>query len=143
VDKWYRLHRAEVCGGSPYWFAQEQLTQEEMSSIAAKINNQSVDFVLTHTCPIAWEPQDLFLNTIDQGSVDKTMEIWLNDIKNTFDWKVWCFGHYHDSRLERPRVQQFYQNYEWLSTIWNRWEDDYTILSEWWLTKAPMYYAEE
>ena len=50
------------------------------------------------------------------------MEKWLNEIKDTFTWGVWCFGHYHADRIERPHVEQFFMDYENLETVWNRWQ---------------------
>ena len=72
IDKWYRLARAgykpeeasiaspKVCG----WFKDEQLTAEECGDIWDKVQGKHYDFVFTHTCPIDWEPTDLFLNGI-------------------------------------------------------------------------------
>ena len=52
-------------------------------------------------------------------------------------WKCWCFGHYHADRIERPCVEQFYNDYEDLENIWNRWYDKKTYCLEWWLPKSP------
>lgn len=153
VDKWWRLQRAgftdrnstdypspKACG----WFPNEQLTPDEMVAITAKIRDKHYDLVLTHTCPIGWEPTDLFLNHVDQSSVDKSMEIWLDDIKSIFSWKIWCFGHYHADRCERFGVEQFFYRVETLDAIWNRWEDNKTFEEENQngLPKSPMFYAE-
>ena len=122
------------------WFAQEQLTIEEMTEIEDKIEGQDFDFVLTHTCPLSWEPVDMFLRGIDQSTVDKSMEVWLNTLKNKITWKVWLFGHYHADRLERPGVEMFYTEMEDLETIWNRWTSGKEL--DWWLVKSPMFYKE-
>lgn len=143
VDKWYRLRRAAMMESSfTGWFKDEQLSIEEMKNITNQVNDQSYDFILSHTCPISWEPIDLFINVVDQSKVDKSMEIWLDAIKFTFSWKIWCFGHYHADRLERPRVQMFYQKYEWLNDVWNRWEGERTIRQDCLIPKSPLYYAE-
>ncbi len=136
VDKEYRLLYEYK------WFKDEQLTKEEMNDIQVNVAGKQFDFVFTHTCPIGWEPSDLFLGAVDQSTVDKTMEIWLDEIKNTFEWKVWCFGHYHADRLERPCVEQMFQTYEDLEVIWNRWYDKKTIEAEWWITKSPNFYMD-
>lgn len=145
IDKWYRLARAgyspaeaetadpKKCG----WFKDELLTAEEMAAITEKWEGKHFDFVLSHTCPLSWEPTDLFLNGIDQSQVDKSMEIWMDDLKNKIDWQVWCFGHYHADRIERPCVEQFYTDYEDIDTVWNRWFDKKTYEKEWWLPKSP------
>ena len=145
VDKWYRLARAgyaaveaetadpKKCG----WFKDELLTEEEMHRIGKITLSKHYDFVLSHTCPYSWEPIDLFLNCVDQSTVDKSMEIWMDALKNCIDWGVWCFGHFHADRIERPRVEQFYQEYEDMEAIWQRWHGKKTYSLEWWLPKSP------
>ena len=145
VDKWYRLARAgyskdeaetanpKKCG----WFKSELQTAEEMDEITEKVVGKRFDFVLSHTCPLSWEPNDLFLNGIDQSQVDKSMELWMDELLNKIDWRVWLFGHYHADRIERPFVEQMYMDYENIQTIWNRWYDECTYEKEWWLPKSP------
>lgn len=138
VDKWFRLERGAV------WFENEQLDTEEMIAAIADLTGAQVDFVFTHTAPICWEPTDLFLGFIDQTRVDKAMELFLEEIAKRFDWQVWCFGHYHADRLERPGVEQYYQDTENLDDIWNRWiKYDQTGELDWWLEKSPMFYADD
>jgi len=137
VDKWYRLDRGAI------WFENEQLDTEEMLAATAELMGTEVDMVFTHTCPICWEPSDLFLNGINQSSVDRSMELFLEEIALCFGWKVWCFGHYHADRLERPGVEQLYKDTEDLMTIWRRWENYNGENLDWWLVKSPMFYAED
>lgn len=137
IDKWYRLKRVEGTKEHPGWFPDEQLTEAEMQEIMSSTAGKEFDFVFSHTCPIAWEPRDLFIGGIDQSMVDKTMEVWMDKLKDNFTWKCWCFGHYHADRIERPCVEQFYYEYEDLETIWNRWYDKKTYCLEWWLPKSP------
>lgn len=128
VDKWWRLQQAAAQGSSfSGWFEDEQLTPEEMRNIFERINGEEVDFVFTHTCPHSFEPTDLFLDCVDQSTVDKSMEYWLEDLSHIFSWKIWCFGHFHADRIERPRVEQFYYSYEEIDNIVNRWYKDKTI----------------
>lgn len=149
VDKWYRLARAgyskdeaetadpKKCG----WFKDECLTAAEMATIMKEVKGESVDFVLSHTCPLSWEPTDLFLNGIDQSTVDKSMEVWLDELKDNVKWKYWLFGHYHADRIERPYVEQFYQEYEDVESIIARWgKYDKTGELDWWLPKNPAFY---
>lgn len=149
VDKWYRLARAgysknEVETADPKkcgWFKDECLTAAEMAAIMEKVKGESVDFVLSHTCPLSWEPTDLFLNGIDQSTVDKSMEVWLDELKDNVKWKYWLFGHYHADRIERPHVEQFYQEYEDVESIITRWDKyDKTGELDWWLPKSPVFY---
>lgn len=124
VDKWFRLQRATASNSSfSGWFKDEQLTEQEMSLISDNIKGKYFDFVFTHTCPLDWEPTDLFLSGVDQSLVDKNMEKWLNQLKDIFDWGVWCFGHYHTDRLERPYVEQYYTDIENLNDIIKRWKN--------------------
>ena len=138
VDKEYRLIR----GAS--WFEDEQLSVDEMLECTRDFMGEEVDLVLSHTCPICWEPTDLFLSMIDQSSVDKSMELFLEELAKVFRWKVWCFGHYHADRLERPRVEQFFKDLEELDTIVGRW-DTYKETGEldWWLIKSPQFYYDD
>lgn len=135
VDKWYRLQN------DWQWFPEEQLTAEEMKWAEKHNAGKHYDFVFSHTCPICWEPNDLFLSMIDQSTVDKTMEIWLDKFKNMISWGVYLFGHYHADRLERPYVEQFYEEVEDLNSIIARWEKyDKTGELDWWLPKARDFY---
>lgn len=135
VDKWHRLQN------NWHWFAEEQLTEEEMKCAEEEFSGKYFDFVFSHTCPIDWEPNDLFLSMIDQSTVDKTMEVWMGKFKEKFLWKHWLFGHFHSDRIERPYVEQFYTEVEDLESIIARW-DKYTKTKEldWWLPRSPMFY---
>ena len=135
VDKWYRLQN------NWHWFAEEQLTAEEMLHAEKEFNGKHYNLVLSHTAPLDWEPNDLFLRGIDQSKVDKTMEVWLNNFKNKISWGIWLFGHYHADRLERPYAEQFYEEVEDLQSIFTRWKK-YSDTQEldWWLPKARDFY---
>ena len=136
VDKWYRLAMSWT------WFPQEQLTAEEMEQAEKKFGDYGFDFVLSHTCPLFWEPTDLFLNGIDQSKVDKSMEIWLDKFKDKIMWGIWLFGHYHADRLERPYVEQFYTKVENMEDVYNRWmKFEETGELDWHLPKSPMFHS--
>lgn len=117
VDKWYRLENHYT------WYSNEQLTETEMQAIETTYAGQSFDFVFTHTCPLSWEPTDLFLSMIDQSTVDDSMEVWLDSFKDKINWGVWLFGHFHADRMERPHVEQYFKAIEDLEEIWKRWND--------------------
>ena len=135
VDKWYRLQN------DWHWFANEQLTAEEMAEAEEEFKDGKFDLVLSHTCPYDWMPTDLFLNCVDQSTVDKSMELWLNKFKDMIDWGLWCFAHYHVDRIERPHVEIFYNEVENLNDIIARWEKyDKTGELDWWLPKSPSFY---
>lgn len=117
VDKWYRIEKHLT------WYSDEQLTKEEMDNILCTVNGDSFDFILSHTCPKDWEPRDLFLPSVNQATVDCSMEEWLNILKDAIKWKVWLFGHYHDDRIVHPYVEIFFESIESLNDIWSRWCD--------------------
>lgn len=99
VDKYRRLSLGHQ------WFPQEQLSEEEMELGRQLLNKNdwSVDLVLSHTCPICYEPTHLFLDMVDQSTVDKTMERYLGEIEYKLDYRAWCWGHFHQY-LEYPHT---------------------------------------
>lgn len=142
----YSLEEAEIanpkkCG----WFKDECLSVEKRNKILAANKGKSYDFILSHTCPICWEPYDLFLPFIDQSKVDKSMEIFLNDLKEEVNWGCWLFGHYHHDRYERPHVEQFFEHFDTLEAVAARWEhwDKTGKLENPYVEKSPMFYVEE
>lgn len=132
VDKPIRLQRGWG------WFKDEQLTEKEMYEIANEVKGENVDFVLTHTCPASWQPVDLFIAGVDESTVDHTMENWLENLKSTFKWSIWMFGHFHDDRLVRPGVEMLSTGVVDLEDVWCRWKIG--DQPEWWIKKDPKYY---
>ena len=150
IDKWYRLARAgyskdeaetadpKKCG----WFKDECLTTAEMATIMKEVKDESVDFVLSHTCPLSWMPHDLFLPMIDQSKVDYSMENYLEGIRKIIGFEVWCFAHYHCDRLERPNAQIFFQGVESMDDIFARATQPATA-PDYKHIKSPNYYMED
>lgn len=99
VDKYYRL----VMGWN--WFEHEQLSSSEMEDCTTMLNHQhwNVDVVLSHTCPSVFIPTDLFLSTVDQSTVDNSMERYLGEVEFKLNYKAWMWGHYHAFR-DYPRT---------------------------------------
>lgn len=95
VDKEFRLRMGYS------WFPDEQLTEEEMQMGRnfVKFFDNKIDIVLSHTCPVIYEPTDLFLSVVDQSKVDKTMEWYLGEIEYSLDYRLWIWGHYHQYRV--------------------------------------------
>ena len=89
VDKNYR-----IIYGYP-WFKDEQLNKEEMDNILNKYKGQYIDIVLSHTCPLKYEPTEVFMKCIDQSDVDKSMEKFLDRVEESIDYDKWYCGHYH------------------------------------------------
>ncbi len=129
------------------WFNGEQLTADEMQDCLFKVKTfattgKVIDFIFTHTCPTKFQPTDMFLNFIDQSTVDNSMEEFLEEISYSVGWTIWCFGHYHADRIERPKVEQYYNDIEEIDNIWNRWIDyDKTHELPWYLVKGPNFNA--
>lgn len=103
VDKYYRLmmgHR---------WFKDEQIALEHRPQLMSKIKQiKEVDIVLSHTCPAQWQPTDLFLDGLDQSTVDNTMEEWLSDVEKNLNYKHWLFGHFHANRKINDKATMLY-----------------------------------
>ena len=106
VDKWYRLRRAGISDPKDNdpartgWWANEMLSPTEMTYAKKFFDGEKVDFMLSHTCPLSWEPTDLFLSQVDQSMVDQSMEIFLDEIKDLVTFRGWLFGHFHADRRE-------------------------------------------
>lgn len=141
VDKDYRIKNFMQSNGWCGWFKDEQLTAKEKTAILISTTGEEYDLVLTHTCPYSWMPRDLFLNMIDQSTVDNSMEKFLETMKDHVKWKVWLFGHFHADRLELPKVEQYFNDIESLDNIKRRWLGEEPNV-DWWLQKGPNYYME-
>lgn len=60
------------------------------------------DIVLSHTCPLKYQPAEMFLSGLDQSRVDRSTEIWLDGIEDRLNYRKWYCGHYHvDKRMDR------------------------------------------
>jgi len=100
VDKFYRL----IMGRK--WFSDEQPSEEVKSEVEKVLcnNNWTIDGILSHTCPLKYEPTEVFLPGIDQSTVDKTTEEWLDKIENKLEYSKWYCGHYHtDKTIDKMR----------------------------------------
>lgn len=95
VDKMYRITLGYQ------WFKDEQMSQAELMDAQnmCEENDWHFDLVLSHTCPICYEPSDLFIPSIDQNTVDKSMECVFGTIEFQLDYKYWLWGHFHEDRV--------------------------------------------
>ena len=97
------------------WFENEQLSAEELEyGRELTRREQSFDLVISHTCPIAFEPTDLFLGFVNQSQVDKTMELYFGEIEATLAYRRWAWGHFHADRLypwegEKEKLMLFHE----------------------------------
>lgn len=92
VDKNYRI----IYGHK--WFKNEQLSIEERNNILNKVKGNHFDIVLTHTCPYRYEPREVFMKGLDQKTVDKSMEHFLDEIEESIKYNKWYCGHYHTEK---------------------------------------------
>lgn len=110
VDKYYRLMRGWN------WFENEQ-PSEEIKAFAEKQladRNGIIDVVLSHTSPLRYEPTEVFIQGLDQSTVDKSTEEWLGRIEATLDYKKWYCRHYHTAK-KIDRLQFMFEDIDVLS----------------------------
>ena len=90
IDKYIRIARGWM------WEPEEKLNDEEKSKIRNLISaNEKYDFVLSHVAPLELQPTWLFLDFVDQSSVETDEEEFLSEVRNKIKYKGWFFGHYH------------------------------------------------
>jgi len=108
VDKEYRIARGYG------WWDDEQPNNEIKRYVEKQLAEKEYDIILSHTCPQKYEPIEEFLSFIDQSSVDKSTEVWLNKIEEISNYKFWLCGHWHTDKV----VDSIYFLYNtWLSSI--------------------------
>ena len=80
--------------------AQFPLTFEIKAYVEQRLTarKNQVDMVLSHTCPLKYEPIEVFIPGLDQSTVDKSTEKWLGKIESILDYKKWYCGHYHTAK---------------------------------------------
>ena len=110
VDKFYRLEKGYG------WWPNEQPSPEIKANVERKLEtlDHKVDIVLSHTCPRKYEPVETFLDFIDQSTVDKSTEDWLDEIEASTNYRKWYCGHYH-TRKCIDRMQFMFEDYDVLS----------------------------
>ncbi len=95
VDKDYRLKN------DLNWFKSEQPSEKIKRYVENNLDkaNWEVDYVLSHTSPLKYEPVEHFLPFINQRSIDKSTEKWLDEIENKLKYKRWYLGHFHCEKI--------------------------------------------
>ena len=94
VDKYFRLARGYN------WYESEQPSDEtknKVKSVLKDLDNK-VDIILSHTCPYKYLPREMFLEGIDQSTVDNSTEYFLDEIEEMADYNLWYCGHYHTDK---------------------------------------------
>ena len=110
VDKFYRLSRHYA------WFENEQPSDEIKQRVENTLEKMdwNVDIVLSHTTPLKYEPVEVFLSMIDQSTVDKNTEDWLDKIEDKLTYNKWYCGHYHTMK-KIDKLQIMFEDYEMLN----------------------------
>lgn len=54
--------------------------------------------VLSHTCPERYLPVEAFLPGVDQRSVDRSTEEWLDGVEARLSYRRWFCGHFHTDK---------------------------------------------
>lgn len=112
VDKEWRL----LMGWR--YFKDEELTREEFLNILDKIDHHHFDYVITHTCPEAWMPTDLFMKGVDQSKISRQTEEMLSNVCEIIDFDEWWFGHFHGDRFDMD-VEKFHSGQGKVNMIYN------------------------
>ena len=101
VDKFYRLDHGYG------WWADEQPSDEIKARVEKALadNGGKVDVILSHTTPLKYEPIECFMSCVDQSTVDKSTEIWLDKIEDNTEYRKWYCGHYHtQKRIDKIQI---------------------------------------
>lgn len=98
IDKNYRLNHGLA------WFDTEQPSDEIKEYVERQLDGcgWKVDYVFSHTVPIEYEPTWALNPDIDQSTVDKSTEYWLQEIMDNLDFEGWFAGHYHVDSEDGP-----------------------------------------
>ena len=107
VDKNYRLLHGLA------WWPDEQPSNEIKRQVEEKLEGMDweVDVVLTHTAPLKYEPTEVFLPMINQSTVDKSTEQWLDSIEEQLYYDRWYCGHYHTAK-KIEKIQFMYNDFD-------------------------------
>lgn len=101
VDKGWRI-AYEKRYNVPIWFPDEQMTaaEREYTMNLCRLNDFKFDIILSHTAPLSKIPCGSFKfgrDIIDGYKVDTTMEELFDNIYKMCEFKLWAWGHYHES----------------------------------------------
>ena len=107
MDKDYRLSHGMN------WFDTEQPDDVIIQYVEEQLEKSGwiVDIVLSYTVPIEAELVWAFIPGIDQSSVDKSTEKWLQRINDNLDFLEWYAGHYH-VESEEEGIRIMYEDYD-------------------------------
>lgn len=94
VDKYFRLARRYN------WYESEQPSEKTKDKVKRVLNNldNKIDIILSHTCPYKYLPREMFLDGIDQSTVDNSTKHFLDEIEESTDYNLRYCGHYHTDK---------------------------------------------
>lgn len=104
VDKYYRLQNGWN------WWSDEQPSDSTKDLTKYMAEKRQIDIMLTHTCPLRFIPTELFIDGIDQSTVDQSTEEFFDELYEQFpaDHKpMWYFGHFHGNKYTDEYVMLF------------------------------------
>lgn len=106
VDKEYRLTHGY------HWFADEQPSPQIKEKVMHTLADLdwTVDYMISHTCPLSYLPREALFASVDQSKVDQSTELWLDQIEQRLTYKQWYCGHFHINKAI-DRIQFLYRNF--------------------------------
>ncbi len=105
IDKAYRLEH-----DAP-WFPSEQPSSEIKTYVENQLDsmNWAVDYVFSHTIAKSYEPTWSFKGKLPESLLDKSTELWLDDIDRKLTYTRWFAGHYHVDDLS-PNIRLMFKH---------------------------------
>lgn len=110
VDKYYRL----ACGR--LWFEDEQPSEDVKAAALSRDDLPQNLVVMTHTCPKKYIPTEMFLDGVDQSTVDDSTEVFLDKLEEKLDYRAWLCGHWHTDKWDE-RVRFMFHDIVPLSEV--------------------------
>lgn len=98
IDKQFRLQNKYL------WFADEQPSEQIKAFTEQQLQKSDwkIDTVLSHTCPLKYQPKEAFFTTVNQNEVDISTEEWLDNLENRLTYQRWFCGHFHiDKKIDK------------------------------------------
>lgn len=95
------------------WWDDEQPSDEIKKYVEQQLKKSDwkVDVVLSHTTPLKYEPVEVFMPGVEQSRVDKSTEIWLDQIEDKLTYEKWYCGHYHTEK-KISKIEIMFENFD-------------------------------
>lgn len=79
------------------WWPDEQPSPAIRERVETRLEAEGwrTDVVLSHTCPLKYEPREVFISGVNEAAVDKSTEKWLDTIEDRLNYNRWYCGHFH------------------------------------------------